>query len=231
MIKNSQPARAVRSARFRPTVIKRVMRPAAVLTLAAGLAACTSSHPAGSGQATTPTASGTAAAGPATPTASNPTASSTHASSKTVIISGLITFHGQLRLSGAQSLNMSFTAFPGVTSPKSSCAHIAAAGTPGGTVRVRQFKIPSPPAGSNVVLATEISAYRGPGTYQKASLIGVNPSIVAGNSSYNLFAAGATVTVRLNANGSGELTFVGAKAAKAGQPALSGTINWTCSVQ
>lgn len=82
-----------------------------------------------------------------------------------------------------------------------------------------------------MVVTAEISPYRGPGTYQKASLVTVNPSIVVGDASYNLLAAGATVTVTLSANGSGELTFTDAAAAKPGQPALHGAINWTCSVQ
>jgi len=71
------------------------------------------------------------------------------------------------------------------------------------------------------VVTGEISPYRGPGTYQKASIVSVGPSIVVGTASYNLLAAGATVTVTFTANGSGELTFSGAAAAKAGQPALS----------
>ena len=82
-----------------------------------------------------------------------------------------------------------------------------------------------------MVVTAEISPYRGPGMYQKASLVTVGPSIVVGNASYDLRAADATVTVTFRTNGSGELTFAGAAAAKPGQPALSGAINWTCSVQ
>lgn len=212
-------------------VIRRVMPAAAILTLVAWVPACSSSHPAASSRATTATASSAAATAAGTPTALSPTASSTHTPSGKVTISGLITFNGKLRLSGAQSSNMSFAAFPGVTSPKSSCARIATAGTPVGTGRVRQFSIPSPPEGSDVVVTAEISPYRGPGMYQKASLVTVGPSIVVGNASYDLRAADATVTVTFRTNGSGELTFAGAAAAKPGQPALSGAINWTCSVQ
>ena len=80
-----------------------------------------------------------------------------------------------------------------------------------------------------MVVTAEISPYRGLGTYQKASLVTVGPGIVVGNASYNLRAPGATVTVTFRADGSGELTFVDA-AAKPGQAALSGAINWTCSV-
>jgi hypothetical protein len=126
---------------------------------------------------------------------------------------------------------MSFTAFPGVTSPKSSCAKIAAAGTPVGKGIVRQFRIPGPPEGGNVTITAEISPYRGSGTYQKTSVVSVGPAVVIGNGSYNLRAAGATVTVTFRADGSGELTFSGAAAAKPGQATLSGAIQWTCAVQ
>jgi hypothetical protein len=203
-----------------------------------GVAACSSSHPAASSgaatPATAPTAAQSAAAAPggaATPGASSPTASSTDTAPRKDIIAGLIGFNGKLEVSGAHSLDMSFTAFPGVTSPKSSCAHIAAAGTPAGKDVGSQFRIPSPPEGGNVAIAADISPYRGSGSYRKASLVTVGPSVMIGNASYNLLAAGATVTVTFRANGSGELTFAGAAAAKAGQPTLSGAIQWTCFVQ
>lgn len=198
---------------------------AAVLTLIGLLAACSSSHPAASSGAA---AQATAAAASGAPSSA---AGSTGRAPRKDVIAGLITFNGNLRVSGAQRLKMSFTAFPGVTSPKSSCAHIAAIGTPGGKGLVEQFRIPSPPEGGNVTIGAEISPYGGPGTYRKASLVAVGPSVVIGNASYNLLAVGAVVRVTLRANGSGELTFVGAAAAGSGQSALSGTIQWTCSVQ
>ena len=221
---------------------------AAILALMASVAACSSSHPASSSGTATgaaptsaaaaaPTGSSGAAAptgssGAAAPAAGGPTATSTHAVPKKDIIAGLIGFNGKLTLSGAQRTNMSFTAFPGVTAPKSSCAHIATAGTPAGKGAGPQFQIPSPPEGGNVVIAAKISPYHGPGTYQKASLITVGPSVVIGNASYNLLAAGASVSLTFHANGSGELTFTGATtAAKSSQSTLSGTIQWTCFVQ
>lgn len=233
MIKTPKPARPATSA-----LLKRGVSAAATLMLVVGVAACSSSHPAASsGAATpaaTPTAAKSAAAAPthaATPGAASPTASSTDAAPQKDIIAGLIGFNGKLEVSGAHRLDMSFTAFPGVTSPKSSCAHIAAAGTPAGKGVGPQFRIPSPPEGGNVAIAADISPYRGSGSYHKASLVTVGPSVMINNASYNLLAAGATVTVTFHANGSGELTFTGAAAAKAGQPTLSGAIQWTCFVQ
>jgi len=232
MIKTPKPAGPATSA-----LLKRGV-PAAAILMLVGVAACSSSHPAASSgaatPATAPTAAQSAAAAPggaATPGASSPTASSTDTAPRKDIIAGLIGFNGKLEVSGAHSLDMSFTAFPGVTSPKSSCAHIAAAGTPAGKDVGSQFRIPSPPEGGNVAIAADISPYRGSGSYRKASLVTVGPSVMIGNASYNLLAAGATVTVTFRANGSGELTFAGAAAAKAGQPTLSGAIQWTCFVQ
>lgn len=203
----------------------KTLKAAAVLTLIGLVAACSSSHP---------VAPGSAAAQPTAAAASSAPGSavgSTHTGPKKDIIAGLIAFDGKLRVSGGQLLRTSFTAFPGVTSPRSSCAHIAATGTPAGNGRLTQFRIPSPPEGGNLTIAVEISPYRGPGTYQKASLVAVGPSVVIGTASYNLLAAGAVATVTLRANGSGELTFADAAATKRGQPALSGAIQWTCSVQ
>jgi len=232
MIKTPKPAGPATSA-----LLKRGV-PAAAILMLVGVAACSSSHPAASSgaatPATAPTAAQSAAAAPggaATPGALSPTASSTDTAPRKDIIAGLIGFNGKLEVSGAHSLDMSFTAFPGVTSPKSSCAHIAAAGTPAGKDVGSQFRIPSPPEGGNVAIAADISPYRGSGSYRKASLVTVGPSVMIGNASYNLLAAGATVTVTFRANGSGELTFAGAAAAKAGQPTLSGAIQWTCFVQ
>ncbi|MBV9092845.1 MAG: hypothetical protein JO132_03045 [Streptosporangiaceae bacterium] len=207
---------------------------AAMLMLMGLVAACSSSHPAASGTASSTSATGSAEAassGTATAAAPGSAGGSTHKTPKKDIIAGLISFNGKISVSGGQDLNMPFTAFPGVTSPKDSCARIAAVGTPAGKGRSQQFQIPSPPQGGNVTVTAEILPYRGPGAYQKASLVAAGPSVVIGNASYNLLAAGATVTVTFRADGSGELTFAGAAAADSGQPALSGTIQWTCSVQ
>lgn len=229
----------MRTPKLAGAAIKWIVPTATMMTLMTGTAACSSPHLATSSsaaaQATSaaPSSAATSAipGGAATPTAPSTTSGSTHTAPERDIISGLITFSGKIRLSGAQSMNMSFIAFPGVTSPKSSCAHIAAAGTPIGNGRIQQFRIPSPPEGGNVVISADISPYRGPGTYQKTSLATVGPSVVVGNSSYNVLAVGATVTVTFQANGSGQLTFARAAAAQSGQPALSGSIQWTCSVQ
>lgn len=229
----------MRTSKLAGAAIRWIAPTATIMTIIAGTAACSSPHPTASSsaaaQATSAASSGAATSAipgdAAASAAPSMTSGSTHTAPKKDIIPGLITFSGKLRLSGAQNLNMSFVAFPGVTSPKSSCAHIAAVGTPIGKGRIPQFRIPSPPEGSNVVIATDISPYHGPGTYQKASLVTVGPSVVVGVNSYNVLGTGATVTVMFQANGSGQLTFARAAAAQLGQPTLSGSIQWTCSVQ
>lgn len=202
------------------------------LTLVAALVACsspgsTSSHKSSAGANATPVASTSAGAG-ASGRAATP--SPTPPAPKQDVIAGLISFNGELSLTGAHTYHASFTAFPGVTSPKSSCAHIATVGTPTGKGQPRLFTIPAPPFGGNVSFTAEVEPYHGPGTYQKSSIVAAGPTVVIGTASYNLLAAGASVSVTFGANGSGELTFSNAAGGK-GNPTLSGTVQWTCSVQ
>jgi hypothetical protein len=215
--------------------------PATAAVVLLGAVACTSSKPAaangtsksstGSSTAAAGSTSGAAAGGTSAPAGSSPSPSSTDKAPKKDIIAGLITFKGKLKFSGAQSVGTSFSAFPGVTSPKSSCARIGTAGTPVAKGHDQQFTIPSPPEGDTVTIVAKISPYRGPGTYRKASLVTVGPSITVGSSTYNLRAAAAVVTVTVGANGSGNLAFTQAAASQSGHPALSGEIQWTCAVQ
>jgi hypothetical protein len=215
-------------------VIRRIPPAAISVLLITAVAACTSPTSGAPGSAPGPSAGHSAVAAPggaATQAGPGPGASGTRTAPRKDVIAGLITFNGRLRLSGAHQLNESFSAFPGVTSPKSSCAHIGVVGTPAGNGRIRQFRIPSPPEGSDVTIAAEISPYRGPGTYRKTSLVTAGPGIVIGTASYNVRAAGATTTVTVGTDGSGELVFTGAAAPRTGRPALSGEIRWTCLVQ
>ncbi len=187
-----------------------------------GMAACSSSPSAGQAAASTNSS---------TPAASSKAAlagDSTQAKApKGDIIAGLITFKGSFKASGARRLTLSFEAFPGVTSPKSSCAHIAAVGTPVAKGQPHQFRIPAPPDGGNVSFAAEVKPYHGPGTYQRSSIVAVGASVIIGTSSYNLLARGATASVTFGADGSGELAFTHASAA-ARPRTLSGVIRWTC---
>jgi hypothetical protein len=214
--------------------------PATAAVVLLGAVACTSSKPAAANGTSKSSAGSSAAAAGSTsaaaggtsgPAGSSPSPSSTDKAPKKDIIAGLITFKGKLSFSGAQSVGTSFSAFPGVTSPKSSCARIGAAGTPVGKGRAQQFTIPSPPEGDNVTIVAKVSPYHGPGTYRKASLVTVGPSITVGGSTYNLRAAAAVVTVTVGANGSGDLAFTQAAASQSGRPALAGEIQWTCAVQ
>jgi hypothetical protein len=188
----------------------------------AGVAACSSPSAASS----PPRSATTSQASPA----SQSSADSSHSSvPKKDIIAGLITFDGRLELAGAQHSKLSFDAFPGVTSPKSSCAHIATAGTPTAKGMPRRFLIPAPPLGGNITFAAAIQPYHGPGAYDRSSIVAVGASVTIGSSTYNLLAPGASETVTFGPDGSGKFSFSRARAVHGGR-ALSGTIVWTCSV-
>ena len=217
------------------SALARALMAATSMLLAATLAACTSSG--------TPSAEATRSAGSGNPASSdtsrspdrNSTGTATTASSgtgtaaKKKAISGLITFNGILQLTGATTQRLSFSAFPGVTSPASSCARIAANGTPAPAGQEPRFAIPSPPAGSTVYFVASVSPYHGPGTYSKASILAVGSSFMVGDAAYNPLAATATATITFRANGSGIFTFRNAAAAKPATGAISGSISWTCS--
>jgi len=198
------------------------------MMLVSGVAACSSPQQggsAGSASSTSP-ASSTSSTSPTTGAAasSTPTPGPSHgAVPKKDIIAGLITFSGRFRISGAHHTHFSFHAFPGVTSPKSSCSHIAAAGTPAAKGQGAQFRIPAPPQGGDVSFAAEVEPYHGPGTYRKSSVVAVGASVIIGSSSYSLLAPGAAVSVTFSPNGSGKLRFTNAAAAATGAAALSGT--------
>lgn len=224
--------------------VRRIVPAVAAATVLITITACSTSsgHGSGSSAAGSSSAGSSAVAAPGTATASpgsspaaspatSPAASGTQQAPKKDVISGLIAFRGQVKFSGAQNVSMSFSAFPGVTSPKSSCGHIGATGTPTAQGRTALFSIPSPPQGGNLTIQAEVTPYHGPGKYQKASLVSAGPSVVVGNDSYNLRATGASVAITFNANGSGDLSFTGATAAQTGRPSLSGEIQWTCAVQ
>ncbi|HBW17734.1 MAG TPA: hypothetical protein DEH11_01290 [Actinobacteria bacterium] len=200
------------------------------LMLAAALAGCSSSG--GSAAAGSSSAAGHSSPAPAGASSGSASAGphgSIPAGATGKGIAGLITFKGTFQLRGATVQHSSFSAFPGVTSPASSCARLAAHGTPAPKGGKPEFLIPAPPAGSNVYLLAEVVPYRGPGVYGKAAIRSVGSSIVVGNASYNPLAAHATASVVFRADGSGRFTFTNAAAPESSQPSLSGSFSWTCS--
>jgi hypothetical protein len=226
--RNARPSRPT-AARRTPSPFARVMPVASCALLAMGLAACSSPHSGPSAAGSSASVS-VGASGTSTSSSAKPTPGRTHATTtKKVVISGLIAFNGRLDVSGAHSLHATFRAFPGVTRPKSSCAHIAAVGTPAAKGQPKQFIIPAPPQGGDISFAAEVQPYHGPGTYHKSSIVAVGASVIIGSASYNLLSSGAIVSVTVNANGSGTLIFKNAAAAQVGQSALSGRVQWTCS--
>ncbi|HEY5357644.1 MAG TPA: hypothetical protein VIJ82_08125 [Streptosporangiaceae bacterium] len=217
---------------------------AAGLVLTAALAACSSSAGSSAAGASSPSASsggassGSAASGStasgsagggASSSPASPGSGSSQAAASGQVIAGLITFKGTLNLHGASSRHASFSAFPGVTSPASSCARLARRGTPGAKGARKLFRVPSPAVGSDVYYAAEVLPYHGPGTYGKDAIAAAGAVINVGTASYNLLAASSSASVTFKANGSGSFTFANAQGTRAAGRTLSGTVSWTCS--
>ncbi len=221
---------------IRRPAVARSLAAGAGLLLAATVAACSSSGPPTAGA--TPSAAG--AAPPAASSTSSPSAApssaggrspsrSTGTAAKRKAIPGLISFVGTMRLTGAKTQHSKFTAFPGVTSPASSCARLAARGTPVPSGQQPSFRLPAPAPGSPVYFIAQVSPYHGPGKYGKASVVAVGSSFLVGNSAYNLLAATASASATFRADGSGTFTFGNAVAKKSAAGTLSGSVSWTCS--
>jgi hypothetical protein len=224
-------ARAVLVIR-RPAVARGVAAVAALL-VAVGLAACSSSGSPSAGGTHSATGSGASSFSPSAPPSAGsatPTGGTSKgargAKSKGNAIPGLILFKGTLRLTGAETRHMSFTAFPGVTRPASSCTRLAAGGTPVPSGSKPAFGIPAPAPGNPVYFTGTVSPYHGPGTYGKNSIVGVGASFIVGDTAYNPLAATATATVTFRADGSGIFTFRNATSVTG---TISGSIRWTCS--
>ena len=217
---------------IRRTVVARGLAAAAGLLLATTVAACSSS---GSPSASATPSAGSSTSSPASSPATAPSSGSasrargTGTAAKRKAIPGLIAFTGTLRLTGAKSERSRFTAFPGVTSPASSCARLAARGTPVPSGQQPSFRLPAPAAGSPVYFIAQVSPYHGPGTYGKASILAVGASFMVGNSAYNPLAATASASATFRANGSGTFTFRDAVAKKPATGTLSGSVSWTCA--
>jgi len=199
------------------------------LVVLTGAVACSSPSHTGAGATVPPVLTG--GKGSATPASSGPAASGRiSALVKKDTIHGLISFKGYLILTGAHYSSASFTAFPGVRSPASSCARIGATGTPVAKSRPKRFAIPAPPFGGSITIAAQIQPYHGPGAYRQDSLVKATALITVGSDTYKLTGSGASVSVRVAADGSGTFIFSKAAPEQQGAAALSGSIRWTCSV-
>ena len=134
---------------------------------------------------------------------------------------GSQTFHGTAALTGSTPLSGTWTG----TGSTASCAeaadnHGAGYQLPGGgNVGSQNLQIS---------VAVEPSVYKGPGTYS-ITIGAVNPS---GGDSYS-FSATNPASLKVNADGSGSLTFTGAQSLNAVSGNVTGTesgaISWTCS--
>jgi hypothetical protein len=174
--------------------------------------------------------SGTPAASP--PASTSPAGTTSTAAAPTgTPIAGLVAFHGTFQLRGAVTRQSTFIGYPGSTAAPGSCAAIGAKGTGAPAGLKPEFAIPTPPAGSSTYFNASVVPYTGPGTYGHAAFIsGGGASIIVGSGpGYDPLSPKATVSVTIDANGSGTFTFANATAVSPGKPTLSGTVSWTCS--
>jgi hypothetical protein len=146
-------------------------------------------------------------------------------------IPGLLAFNGTFQLHGAITKQSAFSGNFAASSGTSSCAALAAKGTFTPPGEKPQFALPTPHVGSSVYFLASILPYHGPGTYGRAALLGGGgASIISGpTAEYNPLASTATVSVTIEADGSGTYTFANAAAVNPAKPSVSGSLSWTCS--
>ncbi len=147
-----------------------------------------------------------------------------------------ITFHGTLRISGAVTVDESFTDDAAVHDGVSSCAAAASGGD--NASQPHQWQVPSPPQGDDVTINVSPGAddYNGPGTYPDPLLIGGDGVIDVNGTAYELNAGVAQETLTVKPDGSGTLTFSNVPTATMSNAVplnwtggISGSVTWTCS--
>jgi hypothetical protein len=193
--------------------LTRLYAAAVAVTLAAGLAACSSSGQPAARAARTPKA-----------TVSQP------------VYFGVPTFKAKIQTTGAVRYSKAFTQpVPGGLS----CADVTAHGDlPGG-----RFQLPTPPAGKDLKIDIQIAGYHGVATYppadlQKDNSDSIQLTIKGVTTNYVLTSHPAKPAARqtpgkevlfVYKGNAGELAFSGAhKLGLSSGPAIAGVINWQC---
>lgn len=230
-------------------------RPATIAIVAVGLAVLSGcSSPAVPTTSTTAAGSSTTSSPVAGSTTSSPAAGSTTSSSlpsslvgDTVLWKGTVSIHGAASVSESWSAGEELTNLQ--TGARLDCAQAAAqtdattyVGSP-----TPIWNIPEPASGISMIpygntpvtvdVDTDISSYKGPGTYTQTAGGGGGVTIGAaalssGNFNYWINPSnGTTWTMVENADGSGSFTFAkawaGGDSATSG-PSIAGTVTWTC---
>ncbi len=147
---------------------------------------------------------------------------------------GPVIFHGSVALTG--EFNTKETFVDGTTAKKvSSCAQAATRGDRP-QMGPDTWVVPTPPLNNavEIEIGTSPRGYHGPGRYARAVLADGNGAMDVGPESYLLSTTDGTVSMTVNADGSGNVTFTDAPGDDDSphpgwHGGISGTIAWTCT--
>ena len=140
-----------------------------------------------------------------------------------VVSDGTHEFTATLSVTGAVTKSASFT--QGIAG-RPACAAFAQAGIPGAGTNPKLWYLPNNPD-STFLMTWDVLTYTGPGTYTGSSANSVNLS-AGGQQFVALTPTSSTLSVTVNADGSGSATFSNLQN-QATSAAVSGTETWTCS--
>jgi hypothetical protein len=132
-------------------------------------------------------------------------------------------FSATLSVTGAVTKSASFT--EGIAG-RPACAAFAQAGIPGTGVNPKLWYLPNNPD-SSFLMTWDVLTYAGPGTYTGSAANSVNLG-AGGQQFVALTATSSTLSVTVNADGSGSATFSNLQN-QTTKAAVSGTETWTCS--
>jgi hypothetical protein len=146
-----------------------------------------------------------------------------------------VVFHATIDLTGDIHTKASFT--DTTTAKKvSSCADAAAHGDRP-SMGPDTWLVPTPSSINNPVeieIGTSARRYHGPGRYPQSVLADGNGALDVGQESYDLTSSDATASMRVDADGSGNVTFTHVPGDDdvphpGWHGGISGTIAWTCT--
>jgi hypothetical protein len=148
---------------------------------------------------------------------------------------GPVVFHATINVTGEVHTEESFT--DSLTAKTvSSCGEAATHGDRSSTGS-ETWVVPTPPSINNPVeiqVGTSQGGYHGPGRYPQSVLVAGNGALGVGQESYDLTSSDATASMRVDADGSGAVTFTHVPGdddspQPGWQGGISGTIAWTCT--
>lgn len=148
---------------------------------------------------------------------------------------GPVVFHATIAVTGEIHTKESFTD-PLTAKKVSSCSEAATHGDRSSTGS-DTWVVPTPPSINNPVeiqIGTRARGYHGPGHYPQSVLTAGNGALGVGQETYDLTSSDATASMRVDADGSGNVTFTHVPGDDDNpypgwRGGISGTIAWTCT--